>query len=87
MPLSEVDRPANAGWAAKITITPTGNGTYTPPSNGFGGHTFDTVEVAWYDNQRIKVTLREGAPAVLRQVYLAGKRDVIIEVAPRQEVE
>lgn len=91
MPLHEGTRPSNAGWAAKVTIASSGEGTYTPPENSDTEHPFEMVEIAWYDNGRIKVTLREGAPAVLRQVYLAGKRDVIIEIAPRidraEEVE
>jgi hypothetical protein len=87
MPLNEGTRPSNAGWMAKVTVTPTGDGTYVPPEGEHGEHPFESLEVAWYDNGRIKLTLREGAPAVLRQVYLAGKRDVIIEVAPREEDE
>lgn len=83
MPLHEGTRPSNAGWAAKVTITSSGDGTYTAPEGSHTEHPFETVELAWYDNGRIKVTLREGAPAVLRQAYLAGKRDVIIEIAPR----
>ena len=44
-------------------------------------HELSVVEVAWYDEDRIKLTLPRGAPAVIRQAYLTGPgADVIIEL-------
>ena len=84
MPRHEGTRPVNAGWTAKAVMSLAGDGVYVPPE-GQPGTSVETVEVAWCDSGRIKLTLRDGVPAVLRQVYLAGKRDVTIKVAPGEE--
>jgi hypothetical protein len=47
-------------------------------------HALPQVEIAWYENDRVKLTLLGGAPAVIRQAYLTGPgKDVILELAAR----
>jgi len=45
------------------------------------------VEIAWYPDGRIKVTVSEGTPMQIRQAYLRGKsgQHVIVELAPDSE--
>ena len=89
MPLEVVDlKPSNAGWTSKVTVDPSGNGkVVSPMSKSVKAlferlHPFSDVEIAWYPNKRIKITLKDGAPAVIRQSYLRGHKDVIVELAP-----
>jgi hypothetical protein len=45
------------------------------------------VELAWYPDGRIKVTVIEGTPMQIRQAYLRGRsgQHVIVELAPDQD--
>ncbi len=47
-------------------------------------HPLRKVEVAWYEEGRVKVSFPKGTPAVIRQAYLEGNgKELILEVAPR----
>jgi hypothetical protein len=70
-------KPANATWIAKTTVTPRTADFSTTGDE----HAFEEVEVAWYGSDRIKLTLKGGAPAAIYQVYLPGTgRDVILDL-------
>ena len=90
MPLSitQGERPANAGWKAKAKLWPDGEVETWPVADTEGELGFETpsqdVEIAWYGDDRIKLTLPSYTPAVIRQAYLTGDgRDLIIEIARR----
>ena len=92
MPLSirQGERPANAGWKAKAKVWPDGEVEIWPaPETDEAGWAIETphqdVEIAWYDDERIKITLPTYTPGVIRQAYLTGDgRDLILEVARRE---
>jgi hypothetical protein len=91
MSLTAAAKPHNAGWFARVSVEPTGKGTVSPVPGLVATelaknlHPFREVEIAWYPNHRLKITLKGGAPAVIRQAYLSGKDDVIVELAPRED--
>jgi hypothetical protein len=79
--ITQISKPSNAGWRAKITAEPTGEVEAAPAPDGEAAHDFHKVEVAWYGHARVKVTLRDGGPAMLRQAYLSGAgQDVILDL-------
>jgi hypothetical protein len=81
-------KPTNAKWLAKTKIDAHDQRIDYPMDPPGTPHELAEVEVAWYDRDRIKVTLPHGAPAVIRQAYLTGPgADVIIELAPRDPPE
>lgn len=56
------------------------------PLEGSTSHAFAEVDLSWYEEGRLKITIPRATPGVIRQAYLTGKeRDLIIEVAPRPE--
>ena len=75
--IAEVPKPSNAGWVSKVGIDPDAGTVKMHQGAGV------PVEVAWYPDGRIKVTVIEGTPMVIRQAYLTGKsgQDAIIELA------
>jgi hypothetical protein len=82
------DRPTNASWLAKAKISPEGNLVATPYDDSLDAdpEPDQEVEVAWYKDGVIKLTLPKGAPMTISQVYLTGtSRDVIIELTPNGE--
>jgi hypothetical protein len=36
-------------------------------------HPFREVDLAWYDQGRLKITIARGTPGVIRQAYLTGR--------------
>lgn len=70
--LERIDKPANAGWRAKIVASPDGHVKIAPAADEDLPHDFDVVEIAWYGQDRIKITLKDGGPAQIRQAYLPG---------------
>jgi hypothetical protein len=83
MSVSKKIKPANATWVAKAKVSA------HDPSLDFhleGGtdHPFTEVDLSWYDEGRLKISIAHGTPGVIRQAYLTGAdRDLVIEVAPR----
>lgn len=80
--LTPKPKPGNAGWIAKAVIK--GNGDVSVSSDASDRSFPDVrpVEVAWYANDRIKLTITGAAPAMISQAYLTGvDRKVIIEIA------
>ena len=87
-PIQEVKKPSNAGWVSKVIVSPDIKVAAAPPGDVEGLdaalHQFGEVEVAWYDQNRVKITLKGGAPAVIRQAYLSGaNRNVILDIVAR----
>jgi len=78
--IEQIDKPTQAGWTAKATVSPSGDVQVAPAPAGTD-HMLKQVEVAWYDDDRVKVTIKDGGPAVIRQAYLTGHgRPVIIDI-------
>jgi hypothetical protein len=78
-------KPANATWVAKAKVS-ADDPTIDFPLEGSTGHAFAEVDLSWYEEGRLKITIPRATPGVIRQAYLTGKeRDLIIEVAPRPE--
>ncbi len=47
-----------------------------------GGHPLRKVEVFWYPDNRLRIRIPYGAPAVMTAAYLEGKgRDINIKLA------
>jgi hypothetical protein len=83
--LTPKPKPSNAGWIAKAVVK--GDGDVAVSSDAPDGTFPDVrpVEVAWYPNGRIKLTITGAAPAMISQAYLTGAdRKVIIEIAPEE---
>jgi hypothetical protein len=82
MPSIDVtEKPSNAGYTAKVTVTPYLQAEGVPAEAGTPTHQFQRVEVAWYGTDRIKITLRDAGPAVIRQAYLPGAgQNVILDL-------
>jgi hypothetical protein len=76
--IGAVKKPSNAGWEAKAIVSPEGQVKMHEGGEG------PPVEIAWYPDGRIKVTVSNGAPMMLRQVYLRGStgQDAIVELIP-----
>ena len=78
--IGEIPKPSQATWIAKVIVTPDGK-VEAAPAQGEATHQLSHVEVAWYGDDRIKVTVKDGGPAVIRQAYLTGEgRDVIVDL-------
>jgi hypothetical protein len=78
--IAEGSKPSQATWIAKMIVNPDGSAEAVPAPPGTT-HQLAQVEVAWYGEDRIKVTIKEGGPAVIRQAYLTGAgRPVIIDL-------
>lgn len=78
--VSQVAKPPQATWIAKVTVNPDAEVEAAPAPSGTT-HQLSQVEVAWYGDDRIKVTVKDGGPAVIRQAYLTGAgRSVIIDL-------
>jgi hypothetical protein len=76
-----MDRPSNADWAAKSFVWPDGSLNVCPDDTTDGPR----VEIAWYEGGRIKITIPDYGPAVIRQEETGEGRDAIIELVPRSE--
>ena len=75
-------KPVNATWLAKAKVSADHSIDFL--LEGGTGHEFAEVDLSWYDEGRLKITIPRGTPGVIRQAYLTGnERDLIIEVAPR----
>jgi hypothetical protein len=84
----EVGKPSNAGYIAKIDVNPDGEISLNPPETPSPEHQFRDVNIAWYGEDRVKVTLKGGAPALIRQAYLSGAgQDVILDLVAAPESE
>jgi hypothetical protein len=81
---TETSKPTNARYRAKATLFPDGVVEVVPDQDYASfPHEIDQAEIAWYDD-RVKITFKGGAPAVITQAYLTGKgNDLIVEVMPR----
>lgn len=78
-------KPANATWVAKAKVS-ADDTTIDFPLEGGAGHAFAEVDLSWYEEGRLKITIPRATPGVIRQSYLTGnERDLIIEIAPRPE--
>ncbi len=78
--IAEVPKPSQATWIAKVIVNPDGQVEVAPAPDGTT-HQLSQVEVAWYGDDRIKVTVKNGGPAVIRQAYLTGVgRPVIVDL-------
>jgi hypothetical protein len=78
--ITRVKKPSNAGWIAKADVNPEGQ-FGVAPAEGSTDHEFRDVNVAWYGDGRIKVTIKGAGPAAIRQAYLSGAgQDVILDV-------
>jgi hypothetical protein len=76
-------KPANATWVAKAKVSADDPSIDFPLEQG-GTHPLGEVDLAWYDQGRLKISIAHGTPGVIRQAYLTGAdRDLVIEVAPR----
>jgi len=79
--INSVKKPSNAGYIAKVDVNPDADFTFTPTEAPNAVHQFRDVNIAWYDDDRVKITLRGGGPAALRQAYLSGSgQDVILDL-------
>jgi hypothetical protein len=79
--INSLPKPSNAGWIAKIDANPDGEFGIAQAESPGQDHAFRDVNVAWYGDDRIKITLRGGGPAVIRQAYLSGNgQDVILDL-------
>jgi hypothetical protein len=80
--IEELGKPGNAGWIAKVTVQPDLLEVQgTPAREGAPEHQFRDVEVAWYGDDRVKITLKGGGPAHIRQAYLSGAgQNVILDL-------
>lgn len=76
--VTQLHKPANAGWIAKAVINPAGDLEIGPAPAGAQAHDFEFVEIAWYGRDRLKVTLKDGGPAHIRQAYLSGSGQHVI---------
>ena len=86
--IREIKKPSNAGWRAKVIVDPNGNVQAAPRSGDNEAHAFESVEIAWYGDDRIKITLKDGAPAVIRQAYLTGSgQNVILDLVSADHAE
>ncbi len=79
--LNSLTKPSNANWIAKADANPDGDFGIAAAETPGLDHAFRDVNVAWYGTDRIKITLRGGGPAAIRQAYLSGKgQDVILDL-------
>jgi hypothetical protein len=78
-------KPANATWVAKAKVS-ANDSSLDFPLEGGTKHEFAEVDLSWYEEGRLKITIPRATPGVIRQTYLTGnERDLIIEIAPRPE--
>jgi hypothetical protein len=78
-------KPANATWVAKAKVS-ADDSSLDFPLEGGTKHEFAEVDLSWYEEGRLKITIPRATPGVIRQTYLTGnERDLIIEIAPRPE--
>lgn len=78
--INQIKKPANAGWVAKAVVNTSGQ-VEIAPADSDQAHDFDSVEIAWYGHDRVKITLRDGGPAQIRQAYLSGNgQNVILDL-------
>jgi hypothetical protein len=81
LPIEEIRKPSNAGWIARVVINPDAEVRAAPAVEPSTSHRFGEVDIAWYGDDRIKITLKDGGPALIRQAYLSGSgRNVILDV-------
>jgi hypothetical protein len=79
--IKQLSKPSNAGWIAKAEVSPDGEFGLAAAPTSSHEHQFRDVSIAWYGQDRIKITLRGATPAAIRQAYLTGKaQDVIIDI-------
>lgn len=80
-PIQEIRKPSNAGWIARVGINPDAEVRAAPAIEPPTSHRFGEVDVSWYGDDRVKITLKDGGPALIRQAYLSGSgRDVILDI-------
>jgi hypothetical protein len=78
-------KPANATWVAKAKVS-ADDPTLDFPLEGGADHPFAEVDLSWYGEGRLKISIAHGTPGVIRQAYLTGAdRELVIEVAPRSD--
>jgi hypothetical protein len=76
-----LNKPSNAKWIGKgIFDGVAQTAQWAAPDPKMAKQPFPCLEAAWYDDGRVKLTFKDGAPAYLSQVYLTGAgRDLIVE--------
>jgi hypothetical protein len=78
-------KPANATWVAKAKVS-ADDSAIDFPLEGGTKHEFAEVDLSWYEEGRLKITIPRGTPGAIRQSYLSGnERDLIIEIAKRPD--
>jgi hypothetical protein len=78
--IQEIRKPANATWIARVTASPDAKVAAAPATAPYD-HQFAEVDIAWYGNDKVKITFRGAGPAALRQAYLAGAgKDVELDL-------
>jgi hypothetical protein len=79
--ISVKHKPSNATYIAQVDVDPDGKFALTPAEPPRQNHAFGEVNVAWYGNDRIKITLKGAGPAAIRQAFLpGGGKDVILDL-------
>jgi hypothetical protein len=78
--ISVKPKPSNATYLVQVDLDPEGQFVMTPAEPG-QEHAFGQVNIAWYGDDRIKITLKGAGPAVIRQAFLPGAgKDVIVDL-------
>jgi len=78
--IKQLPKPSNATWIAKADVNPDGEFGLAQAETPHD-HQLADVNIAWYGDDRIKITLRRAGPCVIRQAFLPGLRqDVIVEL-------
>jgi hypothetical protein len=78
------EKPGNVTWRAKAVLYPDGMVKVWPDPDYDAEmtHDLDHVVIGWYKD-RVKITFKGGAPAVISQAFVTGEgRDVILEIRP-----
>ncbi|HEX4437053.1 MAG TPA: hypothetical protein VH061_09690 [Solirubrobacteraceae bacterium] len=79
--ISVKPKPSNATYIAQVDLDPEGQFVLTPTESAGQHHAFGQVNIAWYGEDRIKITLKGGGPAAIRQAFLPGAgKDVILDL-------
>jgi hypothetical protein len=75
-------KPANATWVGKVVVDGLNSTAEFGPSDlKMAAHDLPKFEMVWYGDDRVKLTFRDGCPAVIRQAYLTGDgQDLIIDL-------
>jgi hypothetical protein len=79
--ISVKPKPSNATYIASVDLDPDGQFVLTQDEQPGQDHAFAQVNVAWYGDDRIKITIKGAGPAAIRQAFLPGAgKDVILDL-------